>query len=189
MVRGETDKTASDIQARSFMARTLDEIERNAKLRERQKLKKPKLDNARRLRGICFIDPESKEFKETIKNARKKLETPMTPAMPCKIIKNNKNCGSGASNKVNLQDCVWENHCRIIMKTILQEEEKFIATLQFGSQIYSYASSHENSSSKDSSGQGMGKIEKIPAWDLTKVRSKSEVTDEARKKGRKVHFA
>ena len=26
MVRDETDKTASDIQARSFMARTLDEI-------------------------------------------------------------------------------------------------------------------------------------------------------------------
>ena len=24
---------------------------------------------------------------------------------------------------VNLQDCVWENHCRIVMKTILQEKE------------------------------------------------------------------
>ena len=33
------------------------------------------------------------------------------------------------------------------------------------------------------------KLEKIPAWDLTKVRSKSEVIDEARKEGRKVHFA
>ena len=31
-------------------------------------------------------------------------------------------------------------------------------SLQFGSQIYSYASSYENSSSKSSSGQGMGKI-------------------------------
>ena len=28
-----------------------------------------------KLRGIYFIDPEDKEFKETIKNARKKLET------------------------------------------------------------------------------------------------------------------
>ena len=28
VVRGETDKTASDFQARSFMARTLDEIEK-----------------------------------------------------------------------------------------------------------------------------------------------------------------
>ena len=33
------------------------------------------------------------------------------------------------------------------------------------------------------------KLEKTPAWDLTKVRSKSEVIDEARKEGRKVHFA
>ena len=48
---------------------------RNAKLKERQKWshEKPKLDYARRLRGICFIDPEDKEFRETIKNARKKL--------------------------------------------------------------------------------------------------------------------
>ena len=50
-------------------------LARNAKLREKQKwaIEKPKLDNARRLRGIYFIDPEDKEFKETIKNARKKL--------------------------------------------------------------------------------------------------------------------
>ena len=33
------------------------------------------------------------------------------------------------------------------------------------------------------------KLEKIPSWDLTKVRSKSEVIDEARTKGAKVHFA
>ena len=33
------------------------------------------------------------------------------------------------------------------------------------------------------------KLEKIPAWDLTKVWSKSEVIDEARTKGVKVHFA
>ena len=33
------------------------------------------------------------------------------------------------------------------------------------------------------------KLEKIPAWDLTKVRSKKEVIDETRTKGAKVHFA
>ena len=64
----------------------------NAKLREKHKwaIEKPKLDNARRLRGIYFIDPEDKEFKETMKNARRKLETPMAPAMPCKTCKKNK---------------------------------------------------------------------------------------------------
>ena len=35
-------------------------------------IQKPKLDNAGRLRGIYFIDPEDKEFKETIKNAGRK---------------------------------------------------------------------------------------------------------------------
>ena len=33
------------------------------------------------------------------------------------------------------------------------------------------------------------KLEKISAWNLTKVRSKKEVIDEARKQGAKVHFA
>ena len=32
------------------------------------------------------------------------------------------------------------------------------------------------------------KLEKIQAWDITKVRNKSEVIDEARTKGIKVHF-
>ena len=42
---------------------------------------------SRRLRGIYFIDPEDREFKETIKIAHKKLETPMALAMPCKTSK------------------------------------------------------------------------------------------------------
>ena len=50
---------------------------KHAKLKEKQKWSNEKLhlENARKLRGIYFIDPEDKEFKETIKNARKKLET------------------------------------------------------------------------------------------------------------------
>ena len=35
----------------------------------------------------------------------------------------------------------------------------------------------------------MEKLEKISAWNLTKVRSKKEVIDEARTSGAKVHFA
>ena len=59
---------------------------RNAKLKEKQKWSNEKLhlENARKLRGICSIDPEDKEFKETIKSALKKLETSVAPAMPCK---------------------------------------------------------------------------------------------------------
>ena len=80
---------------------------KNAKLKERQKWshEKPKLDNARKLRGIYFLDPEDKEFKETIKNAREKLETPMAPAMPCKTSKTCKHgvtCGKTNAIKSKL---------------------------------------------------------------------------------------
>ena len=42
---------------------------KNAKLKEKQKWSNEKLhlENARKLRGIYFIDPEDTEFKETIK--------------------------------------------------------------------------------------------------------------------------
>ena len=105
---------------------------KNAKLKEKKKWSEEKihLENARKLRGIYFINPEDKEFKETIKNARKKLETSVAPAMPCKIMKI---VGVVHPTKfrhnlrvfwklVNPQECVWEIRYRIIMKTILQEK-------------------------------------------------------------------
>ena len=90
------------------MARTLDVNGKHAKLKEKQKWSEEKihLENARKLRGIYFIDTEDTEFKETIKNARKKLEISVAPAMPCKIMKN---CGSGASNKIQTKlACILE---------------------------------------------------------------------------------
>ena len=77
---------------------------KHAKLKEKQKWAEEKihLDNARKLQGIYFIDPEDKEYKETIKNARKKLETSVAPAMPCKFMSNS---GSGASNKIQTKIC------------------------------------------------------------------------------------
>ena len=79
---------------------------KHAKLKEKQKWSDEKLhlENARKLRGIYFIDAEDTEFKETIKNARKKLETSVALAMPCKILKN---CGSGASNQNQNKTCVY----------------------------------------------------------------------------------
>ena len=82
---------------------------KHAKLKEKQKWSEEKLhlENARKLRGIYFIDPEDKEFKETIKNARKKLETSVALVMPCQIVK--KNCGSGGSNKIKTKlACILE---------------------------------------------------------------------------------
>ena len=138
---------------------------KHAKLKEMQKWSNEKLhvDNARKLRGIHFIDPEDKEFKENIKNARKKLETSVAPAMPCKIMKN---CGSGAPNKIKTRlACILEadestrlrmgefDYRIIIMKTILLGKgEISLQHYNFGSQICSCASSYENSCSKSSGG-------------------------------------
>ena len=53
----------------------------NERKKQQWAIEKPKLDNARKL--IYFIDPDDKEFKETVKNAKTKLELPMEAAIPC----------------------------------------------------------------------------------------------------------
>ena len=60
-------------------------IGKPAQRREEQEwaIEKPKLEDARHLRGICSIDPSDADYKDII-NARRKLETPMAAAMPCK---------------------------------------------------------------------------------------------------------
>ena len=161
-------------------------------------MKKLHLENARKLRGIYFIDPEDKEFTETIKNARKKLETSVTPAMPCKIMKN---CGSGASNKIKTK-----------LACILEADES--TRLRMGNSVPNYHEDHiagtrDNPlqhhilfhkfiaipqamkilSAKAAVDKEWEKLEKISAWNLTKVRSQKEVIDEARMSGAKVHFA
>ena len=169
---------------------------KNAKLKEKQKWSNEKfhLENARKLRRIYFIDPEDKEFKETIKNARKKLETSIAPAVPCKIMKN---CGSGGSNKVKTK-----------LACILEASES--TRLRVGESLPNYHEDHiagkgDNSSqhynlvhkfipmppavkihaAKAAVDQEWEKLENISAWNLTKVRSKKEVIDEARTSGAK----
>ena len=61
--------------------------------------------------------------------------------------------------------------------------------MQFDTQIYSCASSNENTCSKAAVDKEWEKLEKKSAKNLAKVRNKSEVIDGARNKGEKVHFA
>ena len=55
-----------------------------SKVKQKWAIEKPKLDNARHLRGIFFIELDDEECKHTMINARRKLEIPMPAAMPCK---------------------------------------------------------------------------------------------------------
>ena len=174
---------------------------KHAKLKEKQKCSNEKLhlENARKLRGICFIDPEVKEFKETIKNARKKLETPIAPAMPCKIMK--KNCGIGASNKIKTKiACILEasESTRLRMgESLPNHHEDHIAgkgnnSLQHYNLVHKFIpvpQAMKIPAAKAAVDKELEKLKKISAWNMTKVGSKKEVIDKARTKGRKVHFA
>ena len=87
MVQEEADEKIKQLRDHiMYGPRYGPKLEKAAQKREKQEraTEKPKLDNARRLRGIHFIDPEDGEYKETIKNAQRKLEVPMEAAMLCK---------------------------------------------------------------------------------------------------------
>ena len=175
-------------------------MSKNAKLKEKQKWSNEKfhLEKARKLRGIYFIDPEDKEFKETIKNARKKLETSVAPAMPCKIMKN---CGNGASNKIKTKlACILEADESTRMRmgnSIPHHHEDHIAgkgnkSLQHHNLVHKFVpmlQAMKIQAAKAAVDKEWEKLEKISAWNLTKVRSKKEVIDEARTSGATVHFA
>ena len=154
---------------------------KHAKLKEKQKWSNEKvhLENSRKLRGIYFIDPEDKEFKKTIKNARKKLEKSVARAMPCKIVKN---CGSGASNKIKTK-----------LACILEADES--TRMRMGNSIpnntnlFLMPQALKIPAAKAAVDKEWEKLEKISAWNLTKVKSKKQVIDEARTSGATVHFA
>ena len=85
MVRVETHKETNDLKTRQgpdMWKHMSDAAKRKAK--QKWAIEKPKLDNARQVRGIFFIEPEDEDFKNIMKNARGKLEIPMPAAMPCK---------------------------------------------------------------------------------------------------------
>ena len=164
---------------------------KHAKLKEKQKWSNEKLhlENARKLRGIYFIDPEDKKFKETIKNARKKLETSVAPAMPCKITKN---CGSDVSNKIKTKlACILEadESTRLRMGNASPSHHEDHVAGKGDNSLQHYNLAMKIPAAKAAVDKEWEKLKKISAWNLTKVRSKSEVIDEARTSGAKVHFA
>ena len=123
----------------------------------------------------------TRNSKKPLRMFARNWKTPMAPAMPCKIVK--KNCGSGASNKITTKlACILEAS----ESTRLRMEESLPTSLH---KFIPVPQAMKIPAAKAAVDKGWEKLEKIPAWDLTKVRSKSEVIDEARTKGRKVHFA
>ena len=82
MVRGETNEKTAGIQARSLWPELWKSMGKHAKLKEKQKWSNEKLhlENAQKIARDLFHRPRGQGFKETIKNARKKMETAVAPA-------------------------------------------------------------------------------------------------------------
>ena len=89
---------------------------------------------------------------------------------------------------MNPQEYVWKNLYSINTRTILQEKRQLTATLQFGTRIDSYASSHEDSTVKATVDEEKENLEKFPAWNPTKVRSKLQSDRWSKDEGRKSSF-
>ena len=82
-------------------------------------------------------------------------------------------------------DCAWwtwRSHCR--------RGIQFIKSLQSCEQGYLHASSSETlQDAKAAVGKEWEKLENVPAWQMTEVKSKTEVIEEAQKEQRTVQFA
>ena len=153
--------------------------------------------------GSISLTRRTWSSRKSSKNPRRKLETPMAPAMPCKTCKKTKH-GETRSKTNEFKSkfaCILEasETTRLRMEeSLLNCHEDHIAaregtihsniTIWF-TKFIPMPQALKIPASKAALNKEWEKLEMIPAWDLTKVRSKSEVIDKARTKGAKVHFA
>ena len=160
----------------------------------------PKLDNARRLRGIYFIDPEDGEYKETIKDARRKLEVPMVAAMPCKK-GTKKHSGlqetdakSDESNEIpkTKHACIVEVHeskRQRLESSLPKDHEDHIAGKGYNSMahynlVHKFIPMPQVMNIPDATAAAdkeWKKLEATPAWQLDKVGGGKEVILQAQK--------
>ena len=162
-----------------------------AKKKAKQKwaVEKPKLDNARQLREIFFVEPNDEEFKLTMKAARRKLEVPMPAAMPCKIpIKSSgrthRSIGkrrtqyacvvdADESTRPRLEGAVRKHH----QDHIAEKGMDALSNYNLVHKIIPMPQAMKIPDAKVAVVKEWEKLEKIPAWQLTKVRNKKEVID------------
>ena len=119
--------------------------------------------------------------------------------MHCKNVK--ENLGSGASNKIKTKPvCVLEADESTWLRTgnsLSNHHEDHLAgkgdnSLQHYNLVHKFISMPQAMkipAAKAAVDKEWEKLEKISAWNLTKVRGKKEVIDEARTAGAKIHFA
>ena len=138
-------------------------MQRKSKAKNKWAVEKPKLDNARRLRGIFFIEPKDEEFEHTMKESLK-----FRCQQQC-LVRHQQIAAGNLRQYWETQDqtCLYCRCRRIYENTIgrcaplvsrrshLCKRNKFIEPLQFG---------NKNTGCEGGSGQIMWTSEKVPAW-------------------------
>ena len=181
-----------------------------AKKQEKQEwvLEKPKLHNARKLRGIYFIDQENGENEETIQNARKKMETPLEAAMPCKMetrkrfkkLRQTAASGNTHRHKKTTYACIVEAHeseRKRLESTLPRNNDDHIAKKGFNSLthcglVHKFIPMPQAMNIPDATpavDKEWEKLEKILAWQMDEMKSKKYVILGAQQEKNKVHFA
>ena len=202
MVRGEIDEKTAYIQARSSMARTLEIKGESTPSWRRSKSglrKSSTLKTHENCEGSISSTPRTRNSRKPLRTRVKSWKHQWLLLCPVKLRK--KNCGSGASNKIQTKlACILEANESTRMRMGNSEphnHEDHIAgkgenSLQHYNLVHKFIPMPQAikiPGAKAAVDKEWEKLEKILAWNLTKVRSKSEVIDEARTKGAKVHFA
>ena len=179
------------------------ELEKPLRKEKKQEwaIEKPKLEHARKLRGIYSIDPSDEEYKDIIKNARRKLETPKAAAMPFKrafsqasirktgISKTGKPKTSDAKTRFSSIAEAHETSRQRIESMTKWIHEEHIAKKGQNSVLhcnlvqYFIPMPHAMKipDAKASVDKEWKKLQTIPAWDVSKVKSKKEVIKGAQK--------
>ena len=155
-------------------------------------IEKPKLDNARQLRGICFVDPEDGEslkFQLQKKRTKKHLGLQETEAR------------SDESNMIpkTKHACVEarESTRRRLEPSLPKNHEDHVAGKGYNSIIHinlvhKFIPMHQAMKIVDAKAavdKEWKKLATIPAWDLDKVKSKKEVILKAQRGKNNVHFS
>ena len=190
MVWGEIWRdTTAYIQARSFMARNLEKQWEETPSWRRSKSgqkKKSILKTHENCEESISSTLEDTEFKETIKNAREKLETSVALGMPCKIW-NIVGVVHPTKLRQNLR-VFWKlmNPQGMRMgNSIPHHHEDHIAgkgenSLEHYNLVHKFIpmpQAMKIPAAKAAVDKEWEKLEKISAWNLTKVKSKKQVID------------
>ena len=180
-IREETDCKTNDLQTRRFVARDVEAMSDASKRKEKTKVGfwEPKLDNARRL--FFFCDPEGGEFKDIIENARRKWEIPMSAAMLCKLQRGQyrETCRTIGEHKTKcactaeateslrrrMEGSPHQNHEDHIAGKGMNPLSRYnlVHNLFLCLKQWKYQMQRQQ-------WERMGKLEKIPAWKLTRVK-------------------